>query len=80
MRARVSKLAEKGILSFKRQAGHERVLPEALAADSLLSSAMIVFGHAQAMEIRQFDKMAAQDRHDYHDYIELVAGAPESLN
>jgi hypothetical protein len=47
-------------------------------ACAFLSAAMLFSGVAQAMEIRQFDKMAVQDQGDYIQA--LVDGAQKVLN
>ncbi len=48
-----------------------------LAAGSLLSTALVVSGPAQAMEIRQYDKMASQDRNEYA--ADLIDGTQKVL-
>jgi hypothetical protein len=48
-----------------------------LLVATFLSAAMLFTGSLQAMEIQQFDKMAAQDQHDYLNV--LVNGAQRVL-
>jgi hypothetical protein len=47
------------------------------AATAFLTAAMLLPNMAQAMEIRQFDKMASQDRSEY--VAELALGAQKVL-
>jgi hypothetical protein len=49
----------------------------AVAAGGLLFAVAVVFGPAQAMEIRQFDKMAGADQDEY--IADLVEGAEKVL-
>ena len=46
-------------------------------AATFVSAAMLFSGIAQAMEIRQFDKMAGQDQNDY--IVALINGAEKVL-
>ncbi len=47
-----------------------------MLAATFLSAAMLVTSAAQAMEIRQFDKMAVQDQ---GDYVGLLVGGAEQV-